>query len=178
MKQLILLLLLIPLVSFGQTIDDYASTNYKTLLGDKIYEQSWTKQSSPEGSTLRFIKNKDDIFILITHKDNEANYSSLINGTLYLGLDNGEVISFEKPFYSDYINNRNFRASYILTKKEIDMFKRHDIIALDYSVYHKNSSWIFDSTRIEKIYVTFFKFTPNNGLYNYSSTYILSRFLK
>ena len=113
MKKLILLLLLIPLVSFGQTIDDYASTNYKTLLGDKIYEQSWTKQSSPEGSTLRFIKNKDDIFILITHKDNEANYSSLINGTLYLGLDNGEVISFENLQLSSTIYDLPF--SYLVS---------------------------------------------------------------
>ena len=138
---------------------------------------SSSKKSDPIGSTLSFIKNKDDIFILIIHNDNDANYSSLINGTLYLGLENGEVISFEKPFYTDYVNNSNFRASYILTKKEIDIFKRHDIIALDYSVYHKNSSWIFDSTQIEKINVTFLKYWGNGAL-QMSSIYILSEFLK
>jgi len=177
MKKLILLLLFIPLVSFGQS-DYYASDNYsRILLGDKSYEMSSSKKSVPGGSTLSFIKNKDDIFILIIHNDNDANYSSLINGTLYLGLENGEVISFEKPFYTDYVNNRNFRASYILTKKEIDIFKRHDIIALDYSVYHKNSSWIFDSTQMEKINVTFFKYWEIDS-FNYSSIYILSEFLK
>ena len=179
MKKRILLLLFIPLVSFGQS-DYYASDNYsnsRILLEDKSYEMSSSKKSVPGGSNLSFIKNKDDIFILITHNDNDANYSSLINGTLYLGLENGEVISFEKPFYTDYVNNRNFRASYILTKKEIDIFKRHDIIALDYSVYHKNSSWIFDSTQMEKINVTFFKYWEIDS-FNYSSIYILSEFLK
>ena len=175
MKKLILLLF-IPLVSFSQ-IPQFPDNTDLFMMDGKIYEESISKYGFGDDVSLRFLKNEVDVFVLIRHYHTDADRDSLINGTLYLGLENGDVVSFEKPFYSEYVNDKAYRASYILTKTELDILKKYDIIFSNYSIHYKSANWFSNSDQIKKVSVYYGMYRDINSM-NYNSRYILNEFLK
>tara|TARA_Y100000813_G_C23925292_1_gene240877 strand:+ start:115 stop:576 length:462 start_codon:yes stop_codon:yes gene_type:complete len=126
MKKLTLLLLFIPLISFGQ--------DYLVFVGDKSY-------TSSEGFT--FDNRYDDVFVSFVKTDNgdaiylQTNYiyddNPKINKLLTLYLGNGDVLTSKSAMATDYVD-KDCISIYPLTESDISALKVHDLIRIRFTI--------------------------------------------
>ena len=126
MKKLILFLLFIPLVSFGQ---EYI------LMADKSFESTEFVELgvSYESQDLNICFAKDDKhkYIVLSVKPSLDDYR--IAGKLKLLLNNGEVIILANLSHRDFVNDRA-RAMFTISDKEFAKLKEKNIAEFRYSL--------------------------------------------
>ena len=123
MKKLLVLLLL-PLFSFSQ--------DYLVFVGDKSY---------PSSKPIEFENNKNNVWISFVKTDDEdAIYlnsyffeAASINKQLVLYLGNGDVITSEKAYKTDYVDE-NCISLYPLTKEDISALKEHRLVQVRFTI--------------------------------------------
>ncbi len=131
MKNLFLLLLLIPLISFSQ--------DYLVFVGDKSYTSSYG---------LTFDNIYDDVFVSFVKTDNgdaiylETNYiyddNPKIIKPLTLYLSNGDVLISKSAMVTDYVD-KNCISIYPLTESDISALKVYDLIRIRFTISPSSS---------------------------------------
>ena len=125
MKKLILLLLFIPLVSFGQDL---------AFIGEKSYPSTveFGFDNSEALLFVQFIKDNENINIVVKTFYGGAG-DPKINGKLVLYLDNGDVIVSDKPTYKDYVDN-NVISIYPLQANDIKALINSNLNTVRYTI--------------------------------------------
>ena len=125
MKNLFILLLLIPLISFSQ--------DYLVFVGDKSY---------PSTQIIEFDNEQNDVYISFVKTHNEyAIYirtyylhdPASIYKQITLYLENGDVITSKKASKIDYVDI-NCIAIYPLTKEDISILKEQQLIQVRFTI--------------------------------------------
>tara|TARA_B100001250_G_C19558586_1_gene682303 strand:+ start:148 stop:603 length:456 start_codon:yes stop_codon:yes gene_type:complete len=126
MKKLILLLLFIPLVSFGQQY---------ILMADKSFESTELLEVGVSYDShdlnICFAKDEKHKYIVVNVKPSLDDYR--IAGKLKLLLNNGKVIILASMPHRDFVNDRA-RAMFTLSDKEFNNLKENNITEFRYSL--------------------------------------------
>ena len=131
MKKLILLLLFIPLVSFGQDLffigESSYQSNEKYVLKSDIYG---------EDLTIFFAKNNESKYI-VAQTDRVLEYKFVDKLLVY--LDNGDIISLTSPVKTDYVNETT-TGMYLLSDENVNKLKRISMHSIAYSLRYANNT--------------------------------------
>ena len=126
MKKFILLLLFIPLVSFGQ---EYI------LMAEKSFESTELVQVEStynrKDFNVCFAKDDKHKYVILNMRPSNNDYK--IAGKLKILLNNGEVIVLSSIPYRDFVNDRA-RAMFTLSDKEFEKLKENNIAEFRYSI--------------------------------------------
>tara|TARA_B100001057_G_scaffold499119_1_gene608610 strand:+ start:2264 stop:2767 length:504 start_codon:yes stop_codon:yes gene_type:complete len=126
MKKLILLLLFIPLVSFGQDL---------AFIGEKSYPSTPEFRLAHQYDDLyiSFIEFENDIHVIVKTEYIYDSYNPTINGKLILYLDDGNVVISEKPEYTDYVDESCI-SRYPLDTEQVENLIESNINTIRYNI--------------------------------------------
>ena len=130
MKKLILLLLFIPLISFGQELFFIGESSYQST-------QKYVLKSDVFGEdlTILFAKNNDSKYIVVqTDRLLELKFGD----KLLIYLNNGDIISLTSPYKTDYVN-RTTTGMYLLSDENVNKLKEININSIAYSLKYPNT---------------------------------------
>jgi len=129
MKKFILLLLLIPFISFSQNL---------TFIGENSYPSTieFELENKEEDLFITFLKDNENILIMLKTIDYIDYTEPTIDRKMIIYLDNGKVISSNAPNYKDYVDD--FCVSiYPLTKSDINDIIFGKINSIRYALVDK-----------------------------------------
>ena len=128
MKKFILLLLLIPFISFSQKL---------TFIGENSYPSTieFEFENKEKDLFITFLKDNENILILLKTED-AFGLKPTIDGKMIMYLDSGKVISSIAPSYKDYVDE--FCISiYPIAKSDITDIILGEINSIRYAIVDK-----------------------------------------
>ena len=129
MKKFILLLLLIPFISFSQNL---------TFIGENSYPSTieFEFENREEDLFITFLKDNENILIMLKTEDALDFLKPTIDGKMIMYLNNGTVISSSAPSYKDYVNE--FCISiYPIAESDINDLLFSEINSIRYAIVDK-----------------------------------------
>ena len=129
MKKFILLLLLIPFISFSQNL---------TFIGENSYPSTieFEFENKEKDLFITFLKDNENILILLKTEDALDFLKPTIDGKMIMYLDSGKVISSIAPSYKDYVDE--FCISiYPIAKSDITDIILGEINSIRYAIVDK-----------------------------------------
>jgi len=125
MKNLILVLLFIPLISFGQDLFFMGESSFNSTKSIELSSESYG-----ENIEVLFASNTDSKYIVVKR---QIVLENSFAGKLIIYLNNGDVISLIEPFATDY-TNRTVTGMYALTNQIVDKLKNTNINSIAYTL--------------------------------------------
>ena len=129
MKKFILLLLLIPFISFSQNL---------TFIGENSYPSTieFEFENKEKDLFITFLKDNENILIMLKTEDAFDFLKPTIDGKMIMYLDSGKVISSIAPSYKDYVDE--FCISiYPIAKSDITDIILGEINSIRYAIVDK-----------------------------------------
>ena len=129
MKKSILLLLLIPFISFSQNL---------TFIGENSYPSTieFEFENKEKDLFITFLKDNENILIMLKTEDALDFLKPTIDGKMIIYLDSGKVISSIAPSYKDYVDE--FCISiYPIAKSDITDIILGEINSIRYAIVDK-----------------------------------------
>jgi hypothetical protein len=141
-----LILLFIPLISFSQDLFFMGESSYQSTKSGVLESEIYG-----ENLTVLFAKNNDSKYIVVQTR-RILDYRFINKLTIY--LNNGDVISINEPYNTDYVNETS-TGMFSLTDKNVDKLKNTNINSIGYSLKagSRSPKFLAKNTGIDTAYL-------------------------